>query len=217
VLLPDTKSSSFDVKSFEMNTFEEAVEFHGHACPGLALGYRVALFALKALGKRAADEELVAIVENSSCAVDAVQLLTGCTFGKGNLVFRDYGKQVYTFVNRPSGNESATRGEGVRISVNWTSPEETTEEKQMWDRYMKGDHSAEVLKAVHNRKAKKINVILGAEDEDLFKFTKGEFDLPDEAKIYPSLRCAMCDEKVMEPRARVRDGKIVCFPCFTRS
>jgi formylmethanofuran dehydrogenase subunit E len=197
-----------------MKTFEEAVEFHGHACPGLALGYRVALFALKALGERAADEELVAIVENNSCAVDAVQLLTGCTFGKGNLVFRDYGKQVYTFVNRPFGNESATKGEGVRISVNWISPEETAEEKQMWDRYMKGDHSAEVLKAVHNRKAKKINVILGAEDEDLFKFTKGKFDLPEEAKIYPSLRCAVCDEKVMEPRARVKDGKIVCIPCF---
>ncbi len=130
-----------------MKTFEDAVEFHGHACPGLALGYRAALFALETLGKRAADEELVAIVENNSCAVDAVQLLTGCTFGKGNLIFRDYGKQVYTFVKRSSQNEAAATGEGLRISVNWTSPEETAEEKQMWDRYMKGDHSAEVLRA----------------------------------------------------------------------
>jgi len=199
-----------------MKTFEDAVEFHGHACPGLALGYRVALFALNAVGERAADEELVAIVENNSCAVDAVQLLTGCTFGKGNLIFRDYGKQVYTFVKRSSQDEVAMRGECVRISVNWISPEETAEEKQMWDRYMKGDHSAEVLKAVHNGKARKIDIILKARDEDLFRVVKGELDLPDEAKIYPSLRCAVCDEKVMEPRARVKERKIVCIPCFEK-
>ena len=213
-MLPAAKNLSFDVKSFQMKTFEDAIEFHGHACPGLALGYRVALSALKAVGERASDEELVAIVENNSCAVDAVQLLTGCTFGKGNLIFRDYGKQVYTLVKRSSRDEDAVRGEGVRISISWTSPEETAEEKQMWDRYMKGDHSAEVLEAVHNRKARKIDIILKARDEDLFRVVKGEFDLPDEAKIYPSLRCAVCDEKVMEPRARVRDGKIVCIPCL---
>ncbi len=108
----------FDVKSFQMKTFEDVVAFHGHACPGLALGYRVSLYALKMLGDRASDEELTATVENSSCAVDAVQVLTGCTFGKGNLIFRDYGKHVYTFIRRPSG-------EGIRISVDWRSPEET--------------------------------------------------------------------------------------------
>jgi len=199
-----------------MKTFEDAVEFHGHACPGLALGYRVALFALKVLGRRAADEELVAIVENNSCAADAVQLLTGCTFGKGNLIFRDYGKQVYTFVKRPSRDEDAVTGEGVRISIKWASPQETVEEKQMWDRYMKGDYSAKVLKTVHNRKARKIDIILKAKDEDIFKVVRGKFDLPGEAKIYPSLRCAVCDEKVMELRARVRDGKIVCIPCFEK-
>jgi formylmethanofuran dehydrogenase subunit E len=192
-----------------MKTFEDVIEFHGHSCPGLAIGYRVSLLALKELGERASDEELVAIVENNSCAVDAVQVVTGCTFGKGNLIFRDYGKQVYTFIKRPSGN-------GIRISVDWKSPEETDEEKRMWDRYMKGDRSEEVLKSVHDRKAKKINLILNANNVKLLKVTKGKMDLPEEAKIYPSLSCAICGEKVMEPRARVKDEKIVCIPCFER-
>jgi len=193
-----------------MKTFEDIVEFHGHSCPGLAIGYRVSTLALNELGERASDEELVAIVENNSCAVDAVQVVTGCTFGKGNLIFRDYGKQVYTFIKRPSGD-------GIRISVDWKSPEETDEEKRMWDRYMKGDRSEEVLRTVHDRKAKKINLILNAKDENLLKVTKGNMDLPEEAKIYPSLTCAICGEKVMEPRARVKDEKIVCIPCFERS
>jgi formylmethanofuran dehydrogenase subunit E len=189
-----------------MKTFEEVVAFHGHACPGLALGFRVSLLAIKELGERASDEELVAIVENDSCAVDAVQVVTGCTFGKGNLIFRDYGKQVYTFIKRPGGK-------GIRISVDFLPPEETDEEKKMWERYSKGDRSARVLRAVHARKTKKIDMLLNAKDEDLFRLSRKKMILPDEAEIYPSIRCALCNEKVMEARARVSDGKIVCIPC----
>jgi formylmethanofuran dehydrogenase subunit E len=192
-----------------MKTFEDVVAFHGHACPGLALGYRVSLYALKMLGDRASDEELTATVENNSCAVDAVQALTGCTFGKGNLIFMDYGKHVYTFIRRPSG-------EGIRISVDWISPEETEEEKSTWERYMKGDRSEEVLNMVHSRKARKIDIIMNAKDDELFTVTKSGMALPEEARIYPSVRCAGCNEKVMEPRARLRDGKIVCIPCFEK-
>ena len=41
---------------------------------------------------RAEDEELVSIAENDACGVDALRCVTGCTFGKGNLIFRDYGR-----------------------------------------------------------------------------------------------------------------------------
>jgi formylmethanofuran dehydrogenase subunit E len=189
-----------------MKTLDDIVEFHGHICPGLVLGYRVSTLALKEFAERAEDEELVAIVENNSCAVDAVQVMTGCTFGKGNLIFRDYGKQVYTFIKRPSSD-------GLRIAIIWESPPETDEERKMWERYMMGDRSEEVIKAVHTRKSKKIDSILHAKDEELFNIRKEKMDLPEEAEIYPSLRCAACGEKVMEPRARIKNGKIVCIPC----
>jgi len=106
-----------------MKSFDEVVEFHGHACPGLALGYRASRAAIKRMGEKASDEEIVAIVENNSCAVDAVQVMTGCTFGKGNLIYRDYGKQVYTFFKRSSGY-------GTRISVIWKVPKETRSEQK---------------------------------------------------------------------------------------
>lgn len=78
---------------------KHAVEFHGHFCPGLAIGYRVAEYVGEHY-PRAEDEELV---ENNSCSVDAVQAVLGCTFGKGNLVYRDFGKQVFTFYSRGDG------------------------------------------------------------------------------------------------------------------
>ena len=91
----------------------EAIQFHGHLCPGLALGFRVAKAALRELkADRPRDEELVAIVENDSCAADAIQFITGATFGKGNLIFHDYGKHVYTFFNRRTNH-------GVRISEDY--------------------------------------------------------------------------------------------------
>ena len=90
--------------------WQSAVKFHGHECKGLAWGYKVATFAMEKLGiDRSSDEELVAIVENDTCAVDGIQVVTGCTFGKGNLIFKDYGKHVYTFFNRNTGK-------GIRIS-----------------------------------------------------------------------------------------------------
>ena len=51
-----------------------------HSCPGLAMGSRAAKIGLWELKEeRAADKELVAVVEADACGVDAIQLLTGCT------------------------------------------------------------------------------------------------------------------------------------------
>ena len=91
--------------------FADTVHFHGHECPGLAIGYRLTQAALEALQVvRSADEDLVAVVENDACGVDAVQFLSGCTFGKGNLIFRDVGKHAYTFYARSSGRAVRVRG-----------------------------------------------------------------------------------------------------------
>lgn len=194
-----------------MKEYKYIIDFHGHSCPGLALGYRVARAALKEIGMEdiSEDEELVAIVENESCAVDAIQAITGCTFGKGNLIFRDYGKQVYTFIKRPSGD-------AVRIVIDFTPPEETEEEKSMWQRYSLGDRSDDVLKIVHDRKARKIKAILEAKESDLLKITKMNLPPPDEARIYQSIKCKICGEKTAEPKARVKEGKIICIPCFEK-
>lgn len=189
-----------------MTSFDDVVAFHGHTCPGLALGYRVGEYVIKNFSPRAEDEELVAIVENDSCAVDAIQVLTGCTFGKGNLIFRDYGKQVYTFLKRP-------KGEGIRISIKWESPPEGPEERNAWRRYQNGDRSDEVVRIVHSRKAKKLEAIFKASDEELFDIRDVRMKIPEVARISPSLRCQSCSEKVMEAKARVRNRKIVCIPC----
>ncbi len=83
--------------------WSSCVEFHGHSCAGLAIGYRQSLIALERTGSkfdRAKDEELVCEIENDACSVDAVQVITGCTLGKGNLLYRSTGKMALSLYNR---------------------------------------------------------------------------------------------------------------------
>lgn len=83
--------------------WERCIAFHGHSCPGLAIGYRACEAAREKLQLRfAPDEELVCVTENDACGVDAVQLLTGCSMGKGNLIYRPRGKMAFSFFCRRS-------------------------------------------------------------------------------------------------------------------
>ena len=52
---------------------------------------------------RAEDEAVVCIAENDACGVDAIQVILGCTVGKGNLLFHLRGKQAFSFYERNSG------------------------------------------------------------------------------------------------------------------
>lgn len=81
-----------------MNDWEKVVSFHGHPCCLLAIGYRATKVALEKLGINKAEHYgLAAVVENRTCAADAVQVLSGCTFGKKNFVYKDNGKYAFTF------------------------------------------------------------------------------------------------------------------------
>src|SRR2546421_8753840 len=84
-------------------SYQDVVRFHGHECPGLSLGIRAAEVAVARLGRHGPGNELVAVTETDACAVDAVQFLTGCTFGKRNLVHRDHGKGAFAFWRRSDG------------------------------------------------------------------------------------------------------------------
>ena len=83
--------------------WKKCVEFHGHECGGLAIGYNVAMYAMKLLNlKRSDDEEVVCISECDACSVDAIQVVLGCSVGKGNLLFHLTGKFAFSFYERKS-------------------------------------------------------------------------------------------------------------------
>src|SRR5690554_5022399 len=86
------------------NLWEKAVKFHGHECPGLAIGCRAFEAAKERMNLTfSEDEEIVCVTENDACGVDAIQVFTGCTMGKGNLIYRGTGKMAFSFFNRTTG------------------------------------------------------------------------------------------------------------------
>ena len=88
----------------EREMWEKCVAFHGHECGGLTIGYKAALYAAELLDLGfSQDEETVCVSENDACGVDAIQVLLGCSVGKGNLLFHMTGKQAFSFYNRKSG------------------------------------------------------------------------------------------------------------------
>ena len=87
-----------------MTDWEKCVEFHGHSCGGLRIGYRASEYAMELLHIGFSDnEQVVCISENDACGVDAIQVMLGCSIGKGNLLFHMTGKQAFSFYNRATG------------------------------------------------------------------------------------------------------------------
>jgi formylmethanofuran dehydrogenase subunit E len=192
-----------------IKSYNEAVAFHGHACPGLALGYQAAKYALQHLrAGRSDDEELVAIVENDACGVDAIQLVAGCSVGKGNLILQDFGKHAYTFIDRKSSRaiRLVQRPEPVVQRIDPIAP--ALREKVMGGTATPAEHAE-----FHERQAAVIEKILKMPIDELFIAREVKPEIPVRAKIFTSVQCTSCGEMVAEHRARVRNGTFVCMPC----
>lgn len=175
----------FIVVNMEMEKLmEKAVYFHGHSCPGLAIGVLASKYILEQGNDFSVDEELVAVVENDNCSVDAVQALLGTTFGKGNLKFLDYGKNNYTFYNR-------TNKKAVKLSMNVSSFEDRELSKQ-----------------------ERIEKLLNSSPDAIFSIEDVEFKPPDEAQIHQSLKCQKCNQLTMSIRTKELNGKSYCIPCY---
>ena len=185
--------------------FKKAAEFHGHVCPGLAMGYRVARY-VKAHYPRSEDEELVCIAENKSCSVDAVQSLLGCTAGKGNLVLVDNGKQAFTFYSRD-------QGKALRI---YFKGDVFAGMDALRQKMAAGTLTPAEKKEMEGLRSRIIEQILTGKDEDLLDVREAEIPAPDKARIYPSLVCQECGERFMEIMGRTAEGKVLCKGCFEK-
>jgi formylmethanofuran dehydrogenase subunit E len=201
------------LKESENNkTFSDVTKFHGHVCPGSALGFKAAEMALNELSStKSIDEELVCIVENDSCAVDAVQVLTGCTFGKGNLIFNDYGKQVYTFISRDSG-------EGIRISLksSFDMGKIDPEIGPLRAKIALGTATTAEKELLPQKIRSATEKILSMDEEDIFELKKIKVDPPKKASLYKSIKCDNCEEMVSEHRLKEQNDLKVCIPCFEK-
>ncbi len=183
---------------------------HGHFCPFLAVGVKASARAVRELGVSSAGmEEVIVIVETNNCFSDGVQYVTGCSFGNNALIYRDFGKTAFTLTRR--------NGEALRVTVKV-------------DNHFLEEHEPGAVKlfrkVVVERRGSGVERIrlgelwrqvafkmLDIPDGELFDINRVTAKIPAYSRIFASVKCSLCGEPVMEPRARVRDGKPICIPC----
>ncbi|RJR47665.1 MAG: hypothetical protein C4567_00860 [Deltaproteobacteria bacterium] len=211
----------------------QAEGFHGHRCPMLALGVKAGQYAMNYLspyeheherghghghghGQRHSHSHLgpgdvVAVVEGSSCLVDGIQLVTGCTLGNNGLIFKDLGKAAVTIARKHDGRavRLAVRAdfregmfarypavvplfENVMVQKQATA-EESHRFQHLWE-------------AIARRE---LEVPL----EEQFVVQTLTLQPPDTARNLATVVCGRCGEGVQAARARLQDGQHLCLAC----
>ena len=193
--------------TFSAETIDDTIAFHGHSCPGLAIGIRAAELAIRELGAPT-ETTMVAISETDMCGVDAIQFLTGCTYGKGNFLHRDYGKMAFSFFDRESRK-------GFRALLN---PEvRAGMDEELGSLMRKSAHdSASPAEKIRIKELRELlqEKFMTLKLEEMFHVTPLTTDPPRVAQILESLTCECCGESVMESRTRRLGGQTLCIPCF---
>ncbi|WP_455552550.1 FmdE family protein [Desulfovibrio sp.] len=196
----------------DQELIDKVVAFHGHWCASVSSGIRVALWVRENMGS--AEDGLLAISEGETCAVDAIQVLLGCTLGKGNLLCRDVGKTAFIFVRRSDGKK-------VRI-VEKVRDDETTRRMAVIKKELTAQNLSEWIRTkleieMVRLRRKEMDHILSAPFEDLFRMSEPEGELPQPVRRLPVLVCPACGEEVLMARAVDMDGRRLCADCARRS
>jgi formylmethanofuran dehydrogenase subunit E len=193
---------------------EAGLTLHGHKCPAMPMGLRVGAAAMNKLGvDRAKDGQLMALVEVgenhcATCFADGVQVITGCTFGKGNIQKLHYGKWGVTVIDKKSGRAVRVTPKAQAMAAN--------KQTDFFQKYrMKGIPASQVPAEVVEPL---VHSIMSAPDDELLDVGdefKRTWESP--AHSFESFVCDLCGEMTVEPYGRVLGDKRVCIPCREKS
>ncbi len=189
-------------------------QFHGHKCPAMPMGLRAGAAAMNRLGvDRAPDGQLVALVELGDdhcahCFADGIQMITGCTFGKGNIKQLNYGKWGLTLIDRASGRAVRVVPKAEAMLANKQSDFFKTYRE-------KGIPASQVPPRVVEPLIAKV---MGAPEGMLL--TVGEpfaHPLPKKVESFAGFVCDRCGEMTVEGYGRPLGDKKVCLPCYEQA
>lgn len=193
---------------------EAGLLLHGHKCPAMPLGLRAGAAAMNALAvARAKDKDLLAIVELGDhhcahCFADGVQMITGCTLGKGNIRKVPYGKFGLTLVDRATGR-------AVRVVPRADAQAKMKQTPFFQEYRSKGVPASRVPAAVVEPL---IDQVMSApQDQILTVGAEFREDVEKNPETFSVRACQGCGELVVEKYLRVAGDRLVCIPCQEKS
>lgn len=191
----------------ENDDLRRCVDFHGHLCPGLSIGFQAAKLLMKKINfERSIDEEIIAIVENDACGTDAIQVMTGCTFGKGNFIFRNYGKHGFTLAARKSG-------QAVRVCLKADAIVSNPARRTLAEKVHAGNATEKERKEFGRLQTAEVERILRSDLESLFNVETVSMEFPQKARTMKTELCGLCDEPVGIDFLTAFGEKKICPAC----
>lgn len=189
---------------------QSGLMFHGHKCPAMPLGLRLGAAAMNTLGvARAEDGQLLALVELgeehcSRCLADGIQMITGCTFGKGNIKQLGYGKFALTLVDRASRR-------AVRVAARAEAQAAMKQTAYFTEYRAKGVPASQVPDEVVEPLLQ--NVLAAPQEKLLVVGEEFHFEVSKPSETSALFVCDRCGESVVEKYGRVIGQQRVCIPC----
>ncbi len=175
----------------------ESVRIHGHLCAGQVLGVRMSMRGLREIGildpKGKDRKSFIVYVEMDRCATDAIQSVTGCSLGKRNMKFLDYGKMAATFLNMKTGRAMrivAREDSRVKSKVRFPEAEDRYAAQLEAYKVMSDDELFDVME-----------VVVEARPQDM------------PGRPVRRVQCCACGEHVQDMREVYRDDMVLCVPC----
>ncbi len=189
---------------------EDGLSFHGHKCPAMAMGLRAGAIAMNWLGvARSEGNALLALLElgdnhASHCFGDGVQVVTGCTYGKGNIKQLGYGKFALTLVD-------TTTSRAVRVVPRADMQVQMRRQPFCVQYRLHGVPFADIPDEVVDPL---IQEVLSGPEATLFDVQDVfDYDVAVGSEDFGSFVCSRCDELVVEKYGRVIGDARLCIPC----
>jgi formylmethanofuran dehydrogenase subunit E len=132
--------------------------------------------------------------------------MTGCTFGKGNFIFKNYGKQAFSLIDRK-------RGKALRVCLLPGPLGADPERLSLFEKVRTEKASPEEKDRYQQLQQRRIHNILDAAAESLFKIEEISPDIPPKAMIVESGICDFCGESAKIDLLRKVNNKKACIPC----
>jgi len=184
----------------------EVERFHGHMCPGVAIGVQAARIALEELGRSSDSNEVLAIVETSMCAVDGIQYLMGCTFGRGSLIHLDYGKNVYSFIRTGDGKS-------LRLSASEGAWKRSPEHEGLLVKSRAGLSSESETKRYWELQRRLSEDILARQPRSLFNIVRERISFRAVPRDMNYRKCSGCGDMTNISRLVSLPESELCVPC----
>lgn len=191
---------------------ELGLKFHGHKCPAMPMGLRVGAAAMNKLGvERTGDSEWLALVEIgdnhcATCFADGVQVITGCTLGKGNIKKLNVGKWGITLINKKTQK-------AVRVVPKAEAMAQNKKSAFMQEYRSKGIPPTKVPAEVVDPM---IENVMNAPEEMLMNISEVfDYTINEHPHSFDSFVCDNCGEMVVEQYGRVKGDKKLCIPCLS--